>query len=229
MSEEIQKREVGAAWDSLDRELGVSRDTDREPRDTDALPHETRASSETKENLAQLKEENSAAVAAYRLYDPAQVGEEAQDERIGRILPASTFVEMLWKCGIVCVLTRVNTQGLRSLKGKWHAKERSAHYQRTMAGLVVNSSRAMPLSSPRYVTWIQIPAMIEYSVMRFDEHGLATSEKYRGWRTVLLKLIQEGLLTERQANFIFGEPRGPAAARWGQILQGFRNTGMFAS
>ena len=231
MSEEIENPEQEPR-DAYAEELGIHAPrTDTEKREAElvaALPHEDRASNETRENLQQLQEENSASVREFRLFDQAEVGEAAQDERTGRILPAFTFVEMLWKCGIVCVLTRVNVQGLRSLKGKAHARERAAHYDRTMAGLVVNSSRAMPLPAPRYVTWVQIPAMIEYSVMRFDGHGLATSEKYRGWRTVLLKLIQEGLLTERQANHVFGEPRGPAAARWGQILQSFRNAGAIA-
>jgi hypothetical protein len=224
MSEEIQK----PGWDTLDAELGISPLAEPRGEPVTELPH-VEGTTESKERLQEMQEENALAVRPFRLFDEAQVGDAALDERTGRILPAATFVEMLWKCGIVCVLTRMNTQGLRSLKGKAHAKERAAHYQRTMAGLVVNSSRAMPLPAPRYVTWIQIPAMIEYSVMRFDGHGVATSEKYRGWRTVLLKLIQDGLLTERQANWVFGEPRGPAAARWGQILQSFRNAGAIPS
>lgn len=232
MAQEIEKPD----WNPREeyaRELGIGApDTDAEKREADAiavLPHETRASNETKENLQQLQEENTAAVAGQRWDRQEELGEAREDERIGRILHASTFVQMLWKCGIVCVLTRCNTEGLRSLRGEAHARERRAQYDRTMAGLVINSCRAMPLAAPRYVTWVQIPAMIEYSVMRFDEHNLPTREKYRGWRTVLLELIRQGFLTERQANHVFGEPRGPAARRWQEILQSFRNAGALAS
>ncbi|HEV1286534.1 MAG TPA: hypothetical protein VNU44_14530 [Bryobacteraceae bacterium] len=220
-------------WDTLDRELAVGQPhTDAEKREAEAmaaLPHETHASSETQESLQQLREDNTAAVAGQRWPRQEELSEAHLDERTGRILHASTFVQMLWKCGIVCILTKCQTEGLRSLKGKAHEQERRAMYERTMAGLVINSSRAMPLPAPRYASWVQIPAMIEYSVMRFDEHGLPTREKFRGWRTVLLDLIRQGFLTERQANWVFGEPRGPAARRWQEILQSFRNGGLISS
>jgi hypothetical protein len=215
------------------RELGIGQpQTDAEKREADAiaaLPHESRASNETKDRLQELQEANTAAVAGFQWGRQEELGEAHEDERIGRILPASTFVEMLWKAGIVCVLTRCDTRGLRSLKGEAHARERRALYEKTMAGLVITSTRAMPLPAPRYVTWVQIPAMIEYSVMRFDEHNLPTTQKYKGWRTVLLELIRQGWLTEREANRVFGEPRGPAAKRWGEILQSMRSQGLLAS
>lgn len=212
------------------RELGIGApQSDEDKREADAiaaLPHETRASSRTQENLQKLQEENTAAVASLRWGRQAELSESHEDERRGRILHASEYVKLLWKCGIVCVLTRCDTRGLRSLKGEWHTRERRALYEKTMAGLVINSSRALPLAAPRYAGWVQIPAMYEYSVMRFDAHGLPTTEKFRGWRTVNLKLIQEGFLTERESNRVFGEATGPAARRWQEILQGFRQAGL---
>ena len=225
MSEEIQK----PGWDTLDGELASAPVSEREAEAAAAIPHIERASSETQENLAQMREANTDAVSGARWDRQEELSEARQDERTGRILHVHTFVQMLWRAGIVCVLTRVQTQGLRSLKGDAHASDRKAQYERTMAGLVINSSRAMPLPAPRYATWVQIPAMLEYSVMRFDEHNLPTREKYRGWRTVLLELIRQGFLEERVANHVFGEPRGPAARRWLEILQSFRNTGVTAS
>jgi hypothetical protein len=221
-----QTEDAPSPADAYAAELGIRAPrTDAEKREADviaAMPHVDRASNETRENLAQLREENTDAVAGQRWARQDELGEAHQDERTGRIITAHQFLKMLWQCGIVCVLTRMNVAGLHSLKGESHARERRAHYDRTMAGLVVNSSRAMPLPAPRYVTWIQIPAMIEFSVMRFDAHGLPLAEKYRGWRTVLLELIRQGLLTERDVNRVFGEATGPGARRWLEILQSIR-------
>lgn len=228
MPDEIEKPDWNPSED-YQRELGIRPPSPEEQAAAELLPHETRASNETKEKLAELREENTAAVSGARWPGQEELSDAHLDERTGRILHASTFLQMLWKCGIVCVLTRCNTQGLRSLRGEAHARERRAAYERSMAGLVINSSRAMPLPEPRYATWVQLPAMLEYSVMRFDTHGLPTREQYRGWRTVLLELIRQGFLTERQANAVFGEPRGPAARRWNEIVQSFRNVGVIAS
>jgi hypothetical protein len=229
MSEETKNQDWNPAED-YQRELGIGGpQSDADKRDAEAiaaLPHETRASAETLENLQALRESNTAAVAGLRWGKQAELSESHEQERTGRILSASAYIQLLWKCGIICVLTRCDTRGLRSLKGEAHARERRAHYERTMAGLVINSSRALPLPAPRKVTWVQIPAMIEFSVMYFDSHGVPTNEKFRGWRTVNLKLIQEGFLTERESNRVFGEPRGEVARRWRETMQGFRNAGM---
>lgn len=58
----------------------------------------------------------------------------------------------------------------------------------------------------KYICFMQIPAMYEWSVLRLDEHGLGNGEDYRGWRTVLYRLIEEEILTEQQAHQIFGKP-----------------------
>ena len=56
----------------------------------------------------------------------------------------------------------------------------------------------------QYITYLQWPRGPEWSVMRFDEFDVPTSEKYRGWRTALLRLMQEGLLDEREVDRAFG-------------------------
>lgn len=56
----------------------------------------------------------------------------------------------------------------------------------------------------QYVTYMQYPVGPEWSVMRFDEFDVPTTEKYRGWRTALLRLMQEGLLDESEVNRAFG-------------------------
>jgi len=187
-----------------------------------ALPH-VAGSNESKENLHQLQEENSAAVKDCRWLNPAEVGEARENERFGRILHAAHFMEMLRRTGLVAVYTKCQAaKGLRHLGGAEKAKEAIAKHERTTAGLVVMGTVSVTLVRPQYVTWVQIPWMIEYSVMRFDAHGLATTEKYRGWRTVLIELIRQRYVSEAECNRVFGEARGLAAKRWGEIMQSLR-------
>lgn len=58
----------------------------------------------------------------------------------------------------------------------------------------------------RYICYLQIPAMYEWSVLKLDRHNLPIGEDYRGWRTVLAQLIIKGILSEEQAHTIFGKP-----------------------
>lgn len=75
-----------------------------------------------------------------------------------------------------------------------------------------------------YAGPIQVGYMHEYSTIRLDAHNLPVNEKWRGWRTVLLRLIQGGFITERQAHKEFGEPiTGPVSRRYRAQLYGLRN------
>jgi hypothetical protein len=66
--------------------------------------------------------------------------------------------------------------------------------------------------------------MNEYSVIWLDAHGLPLNEKKRGWRTVLLRLIQGSFITEEQAEEVFGEPTsGPVSRRYREQIFWFRN------
>lgn len=58
----------------------------------------------------------------------------------------------------------------------------------------------------RYICYMQTPAMYEWSVLRIDQYGKPDGEAFRGWRTVLVQLIEKQILTEYNAHRIFGEP-----------------------
>jgi hypothetical protein len=58
-----------------------------------------------------------------------------------------------------------------------------------------------------------------------DKRGLPLNEKWRGWRTVVLRLILKGFITEQQADKVFGPATGPAARRYREQLFEFRNRG----
>lgn len=58
----------------------------------------------------------------------------------------------------------------------------------------------------RYVCYLQIPAMFEWSVLKLDRHNLPIGEDYRGWRTVVAQLIIKNIMTEDKAHEAFGKP-----------------------
>jgi hypothetical protein len=80
------------------------------------------------------------------------------------------------------------------------------------------------LLGPQAVCYLQIPAMVEWSILRLDEHHLPAGEAFRGWRTVLSQLILKGILTEKQAHKIFGKPsEASVSRRYRRTLHGYRN------
>jgi hypothetical protein len=76
----------------------------------------------------------------------------------------------------------------------------------------------------RYLFFCPTGVLPEFSTYEFDDvRDIAIKEKDRGWRTVLLRLIRTGLLSEDTCNRVFGRPEGPAAARWHRSLYQYRN------
>jgi hypothetical protein len=82
----------------------------------------------------------------------------------------------------------------------------------------------------RTLTTLQYPYGPEYEIMRFDKYDVPTEPKYRGWRTVLLELIRNRVITEEEATRAFGPATGPAATAYLAQLQVYRQarTGMAA-
>jgi hypothetical protein len=56
----------------------------------------------------------------------------------------------------------------------------------------------------RYISHLQYPYGPEWSLVRFNEYDVPVGERYRGWRTALLKMIMEGVLTEEEVDRAFG-------------------------
>lgn len=59
-------------------------------------------------------------------------------------------------------------------------------------------------TTTRVVSTLQDGVGPEWSLMRFNEYGVPTNERYRGWRTTLLQMIMAGVLTEAEAAKAFG-------------------------
>jgi hypothetical protein len=146
----------------------------------------------TEDLYAELKEGNTNRVANYRWDNQEELGEEHEAERMGKAMHANELMSGLKRCGLECGLRKTKIRQMMGLDG------------------VVKINGVMQVT---YLCWVQVPWMPEYSVMYFDEHKLPTSEKYRGWRTVLTQLIQQGAITEADAKRVFGEPTGHMVSR----------------
>jgi len=80
----------------------------------------------------------------------------------------------------------------------------------------------------RTLTSLQEPYGPEWSIMRFNDHRVATREKYRGWRTAMLVLIVAGILSEQEVDRAFGPAIGEAGQWYRRTLQVYRRASSLA-
>ena len=119
------------------------------------------------------------------------------------IMSTKSFVEKLRENGIKCFALY---HGLPQTVGLW---------------VVVPTPTGRRL---RPIAFMQTPAMIEWSVLRLDKHGLPNGEDYRGYRTVIAQMIRKGVLTEEKAHEIFGRPTDSVVSRrYRKTLWAFRH------
>jgi len=75
-----------------------------------------------------------------------------------------------------------------------------------------------------YLGFISYGDLTEFSQYEFDNKmDIVIRESNRGWRTVLLRFIKAGLLTEEQCDREFGHPSGRASLVWYKKLWQYRN------
>lgn len=75
-----------------------------------------------------------------------------------------------------------------------------------------------------YMFYCPTGLLPEHSMYEFDHvRNIPIRESQRGWRTVLLRLIKAGLLSESTCDKVFGKPEGPSANRWNRELYHQRN------
>lgn len=58
----------------------------------------------------------------------------------------------------------------------------------------------------RFVCYMDVPMMYEWSVLKLDQYGIPSGEESRGWRTVAVQLVEKEIITEAQCHQIFGAP-----------------------
>lgn len=207
MTEEEIKRAQGtrnsdeAPWETYGRELGSD-----DPALLEAMAEyasrvsDAEASSETKDELARLKQGADEQAREYQWVTPEEYANEG--DRIGRIMHASVFITKLREAGVKC----------------WYRR----HPQPGKVTLIIQRGDL----APEVGCWCMIGFAPELSIMRFDDHGVPTVEKFRGWRTPLLQLILKGAISEQKADEVFGKPGlTKAFHRYNATLRSFRNAG----
>jgi hypothetical protein len=158
---------------------------------------EDQSSSETKELLAMMREQNDENAEGYQWLKKSEYANE--EERTGRVMHSAELVNRLRKSGIKC-----------------HYRQH-VHADKAVLYITVGGREEL-------AAWVQQGNMPELSMMNFDEHGVPTNEKRRGWRTVLLQLILKGYITEDKAVKFFGHPKLTAAFdRYNSTMYSWRN------
>lgn len=75
-----------------------------------------------------------------------------------------------------------------------------------------------------YLGYVEYEMLPEFSRYEFNtERDVLIRESERGWRTVLLRLIKAGLLTEDQCRKEFGAAVGSGSLAWHKTLWNYRN------
>jgi len=132
----------------------------------------------------------------YRVRDQAEVS----SDRPGRKLHIVQFIRML------------NTLSRR----RWIL---NAWSLRGMRGLSVSRGGAKPV----YVMALDDGVMPEWSKITIDDHGLVKKLVSRGWRTVLLTLLDLGLVSESEMRQLFGFASGISGGLFRKYLFEHRN------
>lgn len=204
--EEIAKAQgtrasTDAPWETYDQEIDIN-----DPVLLEAIAEyeqrvsDAEASSETKEEYARVRQASEEAAKEYQWVTPEEYANEG--DRIGRVMHSAVFIHKLRDAGVKC----------------WYRH----HPQPKKVTLIVQQYNL----APEVGCWCQLGFAPELSVMRFDDHGVPTAEKYRGWRTSLLQLILKGTISQQKAEEVFGKPPLTSAFhRYNATLQRFRNAG----
>jgi hypothetical protein len=90
---------------------------------------------------------------------------------------------------------------------------------RGMRGLRVSRGGA----EPRYIMALDDGVMPEWSRLEVDDHGLVKKLAARGWRAVLLTLLDQSLVTEAEILKLFGFASGVSGALFRKYLFEHRN------
>lgn len=152
------------------------------------------------ESFAEEREISNTMVRQYKMKDQDILTDT--EPRMVNILTTIDFYQRLKNNGVKC-FTVYN--GMPQTVGLWAVPKHT--------------------NEAKYICYMQVPCMYEWSVLRLDRHGLPNGEDYRGWRTVLSQLIVKEVLTEDQAHKIYGKPveGNPVSKIYRQTLYNFRN------
>ena len=198
-------------WQQYDDEFNINIDakTAAELRKYEEGERYTATSQQSKEELKRLEELNKEARKIYRW----QHQDDFKMDRQGKILHYKEFIRRL---------NRILPQGFSA----WYSDK--GGMAKTLGLYISHPGIAGALCTHKpgevhYACFVQVPFMQEYEELYFDKYDVPLGSKRRGWRTVLLKLIEQNIITEAQAHEAFGNPvSGPISLRYREYLQYLR-------
>lgn len=210
MSLTIPNAKPKPSWQSYDDEFSTAADNDpklaAEIAEYESREKHVNKDAQTHEEYRRLFEMNVESRKQYRFAHQ----EEFKLHREGRILHMNDFMGKLRAAGLDAWY---NTKG---------------GMPKTL-GLNVLHAGVYPAckhtsGEPHFVGFVQVPFMQEYEEMFFDRYDVPLGPKRRGWRTVLLNLVMQGVLTEDKAHEIFGAPdNNIVSRRYREQMHFFRN------
>ena len=148
------------------------------------------------ENLAKLKEGNEKLRQKLRI--PGQEELEDADKALGHPMSYTDLIFLLQKVNRSIVIQDGGIRGAVAVK---------------IPTVLDDGTYGL-----KYCTGFYKTILPEFSHISVDDKGLPLREN-RGWRTVVLALIKQGVITYKDAVDVFGEPQGQRAGRWQQLLK----------
>ena len=190
------------------------------------LQDEVRTAKTPQEQLekAQMLHEANARAARKNCWDGQGrwIGKDNEEMRIVNIL---TWKQWLDRLGETIGEDRVYV-GRYAVGGLIKVMVPNTGYYRN---LIMAHGFELPASNSKPDPYIPVatiqPVNPEWMVMRVNEYGEPTSAKYKGWRTALLCLISQKIITEKEAHTAFPLGTGPAGDWYRQQLFELRARG----
>ena len=169
-------------------------DLAQEISDIESRQHDQKPANQHLEAAASILEDNLERVRKFKF----ERQEEVTDFVPGRMMHMNEFLRLLKTLNKTFFYNDFSVLGRRGL-----------NYER--------NGIAVPLTA------VAEGLTIEWDQLRVDEHSIGTNLRYKGWRSVLMTLVAEGVLTEDDVHRVFGKPTGPRAKRWFRNLYMLRN------
>lgn len=155
------------------------------------------------EHVARMREMNYNSEGTRRQRHPDQAF--FYDKRPGQYMDCSLFLQKLLNAYPSLYVTAGGIKGDLALYATSGAPRRDWRNQ-----------------SFRYVGYVTLGPMPEYSEYEFNERDVLQRCTQMGWRSALLRFVRSGILTEAQCDKEFGPPSGGEKSLWYKKLHDFR-------
>lgn len=194
---------------SYDRQLSTFIPDAKLRKEVDAYsrkPRHGRSDSLTEEELARMREDNIEAGEEFRMYQQEELLDEKS--RMGRPMRDVDFLARLQEIAPAAFVLGYG----ETSKGRYYVIGLRIWVPTDKGG------------SWCFISQVQTGVTPEFSIIRVDDHNVPSGFKYIGWRTVLLRAIIKGALSEEIVEKYFGDvTTGAPSRRYRAQLNGFRN------